>query len=306
MLKFILNRLVQMVVVVFLIITLTFFMVRAAPGGPFSQERQISPHILEKMNEHYGLNDPLYVQYFNYLGNLLKGDLGPSYKYEGQTVNEIIARSFPVSLELGLLALMIALVLGVPAGVLAGVFKNSPVDYTSMSVAMVGICFPTFVMGPVFSLVFGLWLGWFEVAGWFTASDRVLPALTIGLVYAAYIARLTRGGMLEILSQDYIRTARAKGVPEWVVIWKHSLKGGLLPVVSFMGPALAGIISGSFVVETIFQIPGLGRQFVESAFNRDYTLVLGTVLFYATLIIIMNLIVDVVQVFLNPRLRFES
>jgi oligopeptide transport system permease protein len=303
--KFILIRLLQTIPVILVIVTITFFMVRLAPGGPFSQERQVSPRILEQMNAHYGLDKPLFQQYLAYLGNLTRLDLGPSFKHEGRTVNEMIAESFPVSLELGGLALLIALILGVPAGVLAAVKRNTSLDYVPMSMAMVGICLPTFVIGPLLALTLGLWLGWFNVSGWFSWSDRALPALTLGLYYAAYVARLSRGGMLEILNQDFIRTARAKGLPEARVIFRHALRGGLLPVVSFLGPALAGLISGSFVVETIFQIPGLGRHFINGALNRDYSMVMGTVLFYATLIIIANLIVDVIQVLLNPRLKFE-
>ena len=305
MTKFVFFRILQTIPVLLVIVAITFFMVRAAPGGPFSGERRVSPQILEKMNEHYGLNDPPLVQFWKYLSKLVRLDLGPSYKHEGRTVNELIGESFPVSLELGFYALMIALALGMPAGMLAALKQNSMLDYLPMSIAMVGICLPTFVMGPILVLIFGLELGWFHVSGWFTPHDRVLPAMTLGLYYAAYIARLTRGGMLEILSQDFIRTARAKGVPEFQVILKHATKGGLLPVVLFLGPAFAGLISGSFVVETIFQIPGLGRHFVNAAFNRDYTMVLGTVLFYATLLIFMNLLVDIVQVILNPRLKFE-
>ena len=305
MTKFVFHRILQTIPVLLVIVAITFFMVRSAPGGPFSGERRVSPQILEKMNEHYGLNDPPLVQFWKYLSKLVRLDLGPSYKHEGRTVNELIRESFPVSLELGFYALMIALALGMPAGMLAALKQNSMLDYLPMSIAMVGICLPTFVMGPILVLIFGLELGWFHVSGWFTPHDRVLPAMTLGLYYAAYIARLTRGGMLEILSQDFIRTARAKGVPEFQVILKHATKGGLLPVVLFLGPAFAGLISGSFVVETIFQIPGLGRHFVNAAFNRDYTMVLGTVLFYATLLIFMNLLVDIVQVILNPRLKFE-
>ena len=305
MTKFVFFRILQTIPVLLAIVAITFFMVRAAPGGPFSGERRVSPQILEKMNEHYGLNEPPLVQFWNYLSKLMRLDLGPSYKHEGRTVKELIGESFPVSLELGFYALMIALALGMPAGMLAALKQNSMLDYLPMSIAMVGICLPTFVMGPILVLIFGLELGWFHVSGWFTPHDRVLPAMTLGLYYAAYIARLTRGGMLEILSQDFIRTARAKGVPEYQVILKHATKGGLLPVVLFLGPAFAGLISGSFVVETIFQIPGLGRHFVNAAFNRDYTMVLGTVLFYATLLIFMNLLVDIVQVILNPRLKFE-
>lgn len=305
MLKFIAKRIWQSVFVLFVIITITFFMVRLAPGDPFSQERKMPDHIKAKLMEHYGLDQPVLVQYRNYLVGILRGDLGPSFT-ETRSVNQIIGSTFPVSIELGTWALLIALGLGLPVGVLAAVFRNTLLDYVPMSIAMIGICLPTFVLGPIMALVFGVWLGWFNVSGWFVPADRVLPALTIGLVYAAIIARITRGGMLEVLSQDFIRTAMAKGVPFTRIVFFHTLKGGLLPVISFLGPALAGIISGSFVVETIFQIPGMGREFVSSAFDRDYTLVLGTVIVYATLITLANLLVDVVQVVLNPRLRFEE
>jgi len=305
MFKFIGRRVAQSVIVLFVIITVTFFMVRFAPGDPFSAERKMPEHIKQSLMAHYGLDQPLLVQYGRYLGNLLKGDLGPSFTGT-RSVNQILAAAFPVSLELGGWALLIALGIGLPVGIVAAVFRNTLADYIPMSMAMVGICLPTFVLGPILALVFGVWLGWFNVSGWFMPLDRVLPATTIGLVYAAVIARITRGGMLEVLSQDFIRTAQAKGVPFPRIIVVHTLKGGLLPVVSFLGPALAGIISGSFVVETIFQIPGMGREFVNSAFNRDYTLVLGTVILYAALITAANLLVDVVQVVLNPRLRFED
>lgn len=305
MFKFILKRVAQSVVALFVIITITFFMVRFAPGDPFSAERKMPEHIKQNLMEHYGLNDPLAVQYVNYLGNLVKGDLGPSFT-ETRSVNQILTASFPVSLELGSWALLIALGIGLPVGITASVFKNSMVDYIPMSMAMIGICLPTFVLGPILALVFGVWLGWFNVSGWFMPADRVLPALTIGLAYAAVIARITRGGMLEVLSQDFVRTAKAKGVPFPRIVFFHTLKGGLLPVISFLGPALAGIISGSFVVETVFQIPGMGRQFVQSAFNRDYTLVLGTVILFAVLITLANLLVDIIQVIINPRLRFED
>jgi len=306
MFKFIFQRTLQSIPVLFIIVTVTFLMVRSVPGGPFTQERQVSPQIIERMNAYYGLNDPLPVQYVNYLKNvILRGDLGPSFRNEGRTVNEMIGEAFPVSLQLGGLALLIAIGLGVPAGLIAAIKRNTFLDYGPMSLAMVGICLPTFVVGPLLALVFGLQLGWFNVSGWFSWQDRILPASTLGLYYAAYFARLTRGGMLEVLGQDFIRTARAKGVSETTVIFKHALKGGLLPVITFLGPAIAGLLSGSFVVELVFQIPGLGRHFVNSALNRDYSLVLGTVLFYAVLIIVMNLLADIVQVLLNPKLRFE-
>lgn len=321
MFKFILNRLLQAIPVLLVIVTMTFFMVRLAPGDPFSQERAVSPQIREAMMEQYGLNDPLHVQYFRYLGNLLRGNLGPSFKHEGRTVNEMIGESIGVSFELGFWALLFALCLGIPAGLIAALRRNTWLDYVPMSASMIGICLPTLVVGPILALVFGLLLGpWMmgtfgfrlPVSGWSFWSDdnfqwqhRVLPAVTLGLSYAAYIARLTRAGMLEILSSDFIRTARAKGVPGWRVILHHSLRGGLLPVVSFLGPALASLLSGAFITEMIFQIPGLGRHFVNAALNRDYTMVLGTVTLFAALIVLANLIVDIVQVLMNPRLRFE-
>lgn len=332
MLRFILRRLLQTIPVLFVLATATFFMLRLVPGGPFTSEKAVSPEIQRNLEAHYGLDQPLLVQYRDYLWDItpkklapwrLFADadrdgspdldlraafgihLGPSYRYPNRTVNEIIADKLPASLELGLWALCVALLIGVTLGVLAAMKKNTGVDYTASTLAMVGICVPTFVMGPLLVLVFALWLGWFNASGWYFASDRVLPAATLGLVYAAYIARLTRGGMLEVLNQDYIRTARAKGASETRIVLRHALRGGLLPVVTFLGPAIAGIISGSFVIETIFQIPGLGREFVNSAFNRDYTLVIGTVLLYAVMIVVLNLLVDVVQVWLNPRLKFE-
>jgi oligopeptide transport system permease protein len=305
MLRFIARRLLETIPVLFIIVTATFFMIRFVPGGPFTSERAVTPEILRNLEAHYGLDKPLYRQYLDYLGSLLRGDLGPSFKYPNRTVNEIIGDKLPVSLELGAISLCIALVLGLTLGVTAAVKRNSALDYFCSSVAMIGICVPTFVLGPLLVLVFAIYLGWFNASGWYSGIDRFLPAATLGLVYSAYVARLTRGGMLEVLNQDYIRTARAKGASELRVIFRHALRGGLLPVVSFLGPAIAGILTGSFVIETIFQIPGLGREFVNSAFNRDYTLVLGTVILYATLIVTLNLVVDVVQVWLNPKLKFE-
>jgi oligopeptide transport system permease protein len=220
-------------------------------------------------------------------------------------VNEWIGAAFPVSLELGCYALAIALTIGLIAGIIASSKPNSLTDYVPMSLSMVGICVPTFVMGPLLILIFGLALHLFNASGWDTPRDKVLPAITLGFYYAAYVARLTRGGMLEILSQDFIRTARAKGASSTRILFRHALKGGILPVISFLGPAAAGLITGSFIVETIFDIPGLGRFFITSVFNLDYSLILGTVLFYATLVILFNLLVDVVQVLLNPKLRFD-
>ena len=305
MIRFVLQRLLQTVPVVWVIITATFFMIRFVPGGPFTAEKAVTPEIMRNLEAHYGLNRPLYRQYLDYSWSLLRGDLGPSFKYPTRSVNEIIADKLPVSVELGLISLAVALGIGLPLGVLAAVRRNTWIDYLCSSVAMVGICVPTFVLGPLLILVFAIKFGWFNASGWYGPIDRVLPSLTLGLVYAAYIARLTRGGMLEVLSQDYIRTARAKGATESRVIMKHALRGGLSPVVSFLGPAIAGIVTGSFVIETIFQIPGIGREFINSAFNRDYTLVLGTVILYAAFLIAMNLVADIALVWLNPRLKFE-
>ena len=305
MLRFIARRLLQIIPVLFVIITATFFMVRFVPGGPFTAERAIPPEILRNLEAHYGLDQPLWRQYVNYLGKVVRGDLGPSYKYASRSVNEIIADKLPVSLELGGWALLVALTIGLPLGVFAAVRRNTWIDYVCSAIGMVGICVPVFVGGPLLALFFGIYLHWLNVSGWYDLPDRVLPAMTLGLAYAAYIMRLTRGGMLEVLNQDYIRTARAKGASEFRIITRHALRGGLLPLVSYLGPAVAGILTGSFVIETIFQIPGLGREFVNSAFNRDYPLVLGTVILYATLLIGMNLVVDVAQVWLNPKLKFE-
>lgn len=305
MLRFVARRLLQIVPVLFVIITATFFMVRFVPGGPFTSEKAVPPEILKNLEAHYGLDQPLWRQYVNYLGRVARGDLGPSFKYANRSVNEIIAQKLPVSLELGGWAMLVALGLGLPLGIFAAARHNSWLDHVCSVTGMIGICVPTFVLGPLLALLFGIYLQWLNVSGWDHATDRILPGVTLGFVYAAYVMRLTRGGMLEVLNQDFIRTARAKGASEARIIFRHALRGGLLPVVSFLGPAVAGILTGSFVIETIFQVPGLGRQFVNSAFSRDYTLVLGTVILYATLLIVMNLIVNVVQVWLNPRLKFE-
>lgn len=303
MLTLIARRLLQAIPTLWLVATATFILLRLAPGGPFDDEKALPPEIKEQIEAHYGLNLPLPQQYFQFFGNLLKGDLGPSYKYPGWDVQEIIAQSFPVSLELGLWALLISLTIGIPIGTLAAIKHNKPAETGLMSVAMIGICLPSFVIGPILLIFFSLHLGWFNPLGWSYASDRALPALTLGLFYAAYIARLSRSGMLDVMRHDYIRTARAKGLKEKTVVMRHALRTALYPVVAYMGPAAAGLISGSFVVETIFFIPGLGPFFVNAALNRDYTMVMGTVLFYATLIIGFNLLVDIIQMWLNPRTR---
>ena len=310
MIKFILRRILETVPVLLCVAAMTFFMCRLAPGGPFDDDKQVTAEVREQLNKQFNLDKPLHVQFYQYLINLPNLQ---SFKHPSRTVGDIISQKFPVSAKLGFLAMCIALGIGIMFGVIASLRPNSYIDYIPSSLAMIGICLPTFVMGPILIYIFSIKLKWLPAIGWggfdgdiFFASDMILPSLTLGLFYAAYISRLTRGGMLDILTQDYIRTAKAKGASAPRVLMKHALRGGLLPVISFMGPAVAGLIAGSFVIETIFNIPGLGQDFVKSAFNRDYTLVLGVVMFYATLIIVLNLIVDILQVTLNPKLKFES
>ncbi len=305
--RYILIRCLQALPVLFLVISITFFMIRAAPGGPFDSERAVAPEILQQLNARYDLDDPPLSQLGSYLLNLLQGDFGPSFRYPGRSVNELIYSGLPVTLELGVYALLFALLIGISTGVIAAVRPETWQDYLPMSVSMAGICLPSFVLGPLLVLVFAIWLEWLPVSGWGQyPGDKILPAITLGAGYAAYIARLTRGGMLEVMSMDYIRTARAKGLSEPMIILRHGLRAGLLPVVSFIGPAAAGLLSGSFIVETIYQIPGLGRFYIQAAFNRDYTMILGTTILFATLIVVTNLLSDIFSAMLDPRIRFRD
>ena len=304
-LTYILKRLLIMIPVFLLVVTLVFFMIRFAPGGPFSAEKRVPPQVLKNLEAKYHMDESLMKQYFRYLGDLSRFDLGPSFKHSNRTVNEIIGEALPVSMELGFISLCWALLIGITAGGLAALKPNTLYDYIPMSISIMGICLPTFVIGPVLVLVFGLWLQWLPVAGWNSWQDRLLPSLTLGFAYAAYISRLTRGGFMEIRHQDFIRTARAKGLSEGQILIKHALRGGILPVVSYLGPALAGIITGALVTETIFNIPGLGRFFIESALHRDYTVVMGTSLLYFSLIFLCNFLVDIVYVILDPRVKYE-
>ena len=304
--RFIVGRLLQAIPVIFIVITATFFLVRAAPGGPFDAEKAVIPEVKQALERKYRLDLPLHEQYFAYLKDLAQGDLGPSFRYPGRTINELIESGLPATAELGAYALLIAIFIGSLAGISAALRPNTLQDYIPMSFAMIGICMPTFLLGPLLVLVFGIQLDWLPVSGWGDIpGDKILPSITLGAAYAAYVARLSRAGMLDVLSQDYIRTARAKGLPEWQVVLKHGLRGGMLPVITFLGPAFAGLLAGSFVVETIFQIPGLGRFYVQAAFNRDYTMILGTTVFLSTLIVLFNLLSDIVAAWLNPRLRAQ-
>lgn len=306
MLRFFTSRFLQSLLALFVIITATFFMMKAMPGGPFDSEKATAPEIKRSLEAFYGLNKPPFEQYTDYLKKLIfHGQMGPSFKYANRTVNEILADKLPVSLELGLWGMAFALVVGISLGTIAALRRNTWIDYVASTFSMIGISVPTFVIGPIFVLVFAIGAGWFSASGWYTPSDRVLPALVLGIAYAAPIARLTRAGLLDVLSQDFIRTARAKGASESRVVFKHAMRGGLLPVIAYLGPATAGILTGSFVVETIFQIPGLGREFVNSASSRDITLLLGTVIVYAALIMILNLVADVTQAWMNPKMRLD-
>ncbi len=304
-LRFILSRLWQSLFALFCIITITFFLVRLAPGGPFQEEKAIPEHLIEQMKANYGFDKSLPIQYAMYMGRLIRGDLGPSLGNKGFTVNDVIGQSWPVSFMLGIFGLLIALIIGIPIGVFAASRNNTAVDYVLMTAAMIGICLPTFVIAPLLGEYLGIQLGWFDVAMWEGSSAWILGALTLGLYYSAYIARLTRGSMLDVLSQDYIRTAKAKGVAPLKVLFKHAFRGGITPVVAYMGPALAGLIGGSFVVETVFGLPGLGQHFIKAATNRDYWLINGTVTVFAVLILLMNFIVDIVQAWLDPRRRLN-
>ena len=302
--RYVNRRLVGTPIVLLLLITISFFLIRAAPGGPFDQDKGRSPEMQKRLEEAYHFHEPMIVQYGYYLGDLIwDGNLGISFKQMDRTVNEIVAAHIGPSAVLGLSALLLALLIGMTAGLISGIRRNSIFDYVSMAVAMIGLAVPTFVVGPMLVLVFAMHLGWFEVTGWGTLKDLVLPAITLSLPFAARVARLTRAGMLEVVHQDYIRTARAKGLPERTIVIRHTLKGALIPVVSFLGPAVAQMLTGSLVVELIFQVPGLGTEFVQSALNRDYFLVLGLVLTFGTLLIVFTLLVDVLYAFLDPRIR---
>ncbi|AUX42789.1 peptide ABC transporter permease [Sorangium cellulosum] len=301
-----LKRLLSIIPTLFIVATLVFILVRIVPGGPFDQERAVPAEVQRQLDAKYHLNDPVLKQYGDWLFALVtKGDLGPTFKYPNRTVNEIIALSLPVSMQLGVCAMLFALAMGIPLGVIGAIRQNTWKDTAAMAVAMVGLSVPRYVLAPLLMLVFSLKLYWFPVARWETWRHMVLPVICAGLPVAAYIARLTRGGMLEVIRSDFIRTARAKGLSERKVILKHALRGGLLPVVSFLGPGFSGLLVGSLVVEKIFNIPGMGRYFVEAATNRDYNLVMGVMLVYGFLLMLFNAIVDVAYAFIDPRVELR-
>ncbi len=306
-LKHALQRLLGVVPTLLLLITVVFFLIRVAPGGPFDTEKALPPEIEANLNAKYHLDEPLIQQYFRYLGQIIVLDFGPSFQYKDWTVNELIAEGFPVSLTVGGLAMLLAFFVGTSIGIFAAMRQNTKVDYGTMGFAMLGISIPNFVVAPILILIFAVYLNWLPAGGWDWSIQRmILPVVTLSLPVIAYIARLTRGSMIEVLHSNFIRTARAKGLPEMMVIRRHALKPALLPVISFMGPATAGLITGSVVVEKIYAIPGLGSYFVTGALNRDYTLVMGVVVFYGFLIIILNFLVDMLYAWLNPKIRYDE
>jgi oligopeptide transport system permease protein len=302
--RYLAGRLAGLPPILLVIVTVSFFVMRVAPGGPFDLERSLPPEVRANVEARYHLNEPLVRQYVRYLGDVARGDLGPSFRYPDRTVTELIGLGMPVSLALGACALLFALLLGGTAGILAALRRNRLVDYVTMSLALGGVSIPNFVLGPLLVLVFALGLGWLPVAGWGSWRHLVLPSVTLGVFYMAYVARLSRAGMLEVALQDFVRTARAKGLRESVVVLRHALPGAVLPVVSYLGPAAAGALTGSVVVESIFGIPGIGRYFVQSALNRDYTMVLGTVIVFSSLLVAFNLVVDLLYAWLDPRVSY--
>ena len=306
MISFIIRRLVVTIPTILIVITLTWGLIRLAPGNFYTGERPIPKAIENNIREKYGLNKPWYVQYGRMMGHILRLDFGNSLKYEGQSVNRIIARSLPVSAAIGLSAYLLALIIGILLGSVAALKQNSKWDYASMALAMIGISVPNFVLGPILVLFFSLTLYWFPPARWygFPSSSMVLPVLTLSGIYMAYIARLTRAGMLEVLRSDYIRTARSKGLSERQVLMRHALRGGLMPVVSFTGPALAFLLTGTVVVERLFALPGLGNYFIQASLNRDEPLIIGIVAFISITLLLMNLLVDIAYGYLDPRIRY--
>ena len=305
MLSYIIRRLLIIIPMALLVVTLTWGLIRMAPGNFYSTEKKLPPAVEANIKKKYGLDKPWYQQYAIMLGNIVRGDFGDSLKYEGQSVNEIIRRHFPYSATIGICAYILALIIGLAAGIIAALKQNSAADYGSMSLAMLGLSVPNFVLGPILVLIFSLWLYWFPPARVGGFSSYVLPVITLAAIYAAYIARLTRAGMLEVMRSDYIRTARAKGLSETKVLLKHAVRGGLIPVVSFTGPALAALLAGTVVIERVFAIPGLGNIFIQSVLNRDEPLILGIVAFLSILVMIFNLLVDISYAFLDPRIRYE-
>ena len=306
MLKFIFKRMIEAIPTMLVLITVSFFLMRFAPGSPFSSERTLPPQVMANINAKYGLDKPVFEQYTTYLTNVIQGDFGPSFKYKDFTVNELVASALPVSAKIGAVAFVFALIFGVTVGTIAALRQNSWIDYTIMSSAMLGVVMPSFVLAPTLIYMFSINLGWFPAGGWLDGSMKymILPVLGMSMLYVATFARITRGSMIETLNSNFIRTARAKGLSYRYIVLKHALKPAMLPVVSYMGPAFVGIITGSVVVETIFGLPGIGKLFVNAAFNRDYSLVMGVTILIGFLFILFNAIVDILLALIDPKIRY--
>ncbi|MGV3344246.1 oligopeptide ABC transporter permease OppB [Enterobacteriaceae bacterium LUAb1] len=306
MLKFILRRFLEAIPTLFILVTISFFMMRLAPGSPFTGERTLTPEVMANIEAKYHLNDPMWKQYLTYLRQLLHGDLGPSFKYKDYTVNDLVAGAFPVSAKLGVAAFLMAVLFGISAGVIAALKQNTKWDYTVMGIAMIGVVIPGFVVAPLLVLVFAIMLKWLPGGGWNGGALKymLLPMVALSLAYIASIARITRGAMIEILHTNFIRTARAKGLPMRRIVLRHALKPALLPVLSYMGPAFVGIITGSMVIETIYGLPGIGQLFVNGALNRDYSLVLSLTILVGALTILFNAIVDILYAVIDPKIRY--
>ena len=306
MARHIMWRLLGLIPTLLMLITIAFFLMRVAPGGPFDSEMLLPADIQANLNAKYHMDEPLLSQYFRYLSQVAVLDFGPSIQYKDWTVNELIGQSMPVSLTIGLAAMVLAFFMGTSLGIAAALKQNTRADYSLMGVAMLGISIPNFVIAPILILLLAVYGGWLPAGGWdWSISSMVLPVVTLSLPVTAYIARLTRGSMIEVMHSNFIRCARAKGLPESVVIRRHALRPALLPVISYLGPATAGMISGSVIIERIFSIPGLGSYFVQGALNRDYTLVMGVVIFYGVLIVLLNFLVDLIHAWLNPKVRYD-
>lgn len=303
MFNYIVKRIGNAVIVLWVVITLTFCLMHAIPGGPFTTEKNLPPQVMANIEARYKLNDPLYKQYTDYLVNMVNGDLGPSFKYQGRSVNDIIAESFPVSFHLGMNSIILAVIIGIPAGVYAALKRGKWQDRVINFCTTLGVAVPSFVLAALFIEVFALKLGLLPAAMWSGWKSQILPSVALAGMPMAFITRLTRSSMLDVLGQDYIKTAKAKGLAAATVLWKHALPNSLIPVVTYIGPMAAGILTGSFVIETIFAIPGLGRYFVTSIYNRDYTVILGVTIFYSALIILMNMLVDLIYPLLDPRIK---
>ncbi|MCA1901555.1 MAG: ABC transporter permease [Candidatus Hydrogenedens sp.] len=303
--KYIARKVLLFFPVLLAVVTLTFFLIRLAPGGPFDRDKNVPPEVQHSLEKYYHLDEPLLKQYIRYLNGIVHVDFGPSFRKPSYSVREWIMMRIPISFELGIYSLIFALVIGTLCGLISASYQNTWIDSCLTSFAVLGICIPAFVLGPLLVLICTLYWEILPVGGWDFPQQKILPSISLGFIYSAYIARIIRSGIIEVLKQDYIRTAKAKGASKTRILFIHALKGSLQPLIAYLGPAIAGLLTGSFVVETIFQIPGLGREFVEATFNRDYTMITGIVIIYAILILIFNLIVDIIQGWLDPRISYE-